>query len=257
MFNFYNNNGYIVLPTLFSEEEKKKLVEYVTEIESWEETKGKWMKYYELNKDTNEKQLCRTEHFLPYHSKLNDILKSNKVMNTLEHLLGHPVYIYKDKINFKYSGGNGFLPHQDAPAFVGQGQLNHITMSISIDKTTKENGCLEFAINKKDIWKNKISLDTNNNGCIKDISEFEWLPIESEPGDVVVFGSYIPHKSGPNNTNNSRRTLYLTYNPVSEGDRYFEYNIDKRKHFPPEIERIPNTDYSQGEKVYNVANPII
>ena len=31
---------------------------------------------------------------------------------------------------------------------------------------------------------------------------------------------------------------------------------EKRKWFPPECERDPNKDYSQGAKVFNVANPI-
>jgi hypothetical protein len=35
-----------------------------------------------------------------------------------------------------------------------------------------------------------------------------------------------------------------------------EYYRAKRRSFPPEIVRDPNVDYSEGAKVFNVANPI-
>ena len=83
-----------------------------------------------------------------------------------------------------------------------------------------------------------------------------WLPVDAEAGDIIFFDSYVPHRSDINTSNFTRRNLYLTYNPISEGflrDRYYE---EKRKYFPPDIERDPNVDYSEGAKVFNVANPI-
>jgi len=130
-------------------------------------------------------------------------------------------------------------------------------MLIAIDEATVANGCLEFVTNCRDVWRNKINLKHDDKGCIVDISHFKWLPVPLTPGDVVIFGSYIPHRSGPNTTNKSRRTLYITYNPVSEGDKHLQYYVDKRKHFPPDNEKEPGKDYSAGAKVYNVANPII
>lgn len=54
----------------------------------------------------------------------------------------------------------------------------------------------------------------------------------------------------------SRRVYYITYNPKTDGDYRLAYYEDKRKAFPPDIERIPGKDYSAGGKVYNVGNPI-
>jgi 2-aminoethylphosphonate dioxygenase len=253
----YNTKGYIVLTNLYNDKEKEQLINFVQEIESWPEEKYKWMKYYEINKLNGQKQLCRTENFIEYHQNLNNLLRKKELTEILAQLVGEPVYLYKDKINFKYPGGNGFLPHQDAPAFAAHGQQNHVTVLIAIDEATVENGCLEFVVNNNHIWINKILLEHNDNGSIKDISDFTWQPAPLNPGDIVIFGSYIPHRSGPNSTNKSRKILYMTYNPVTEGNKHCQYYRDKRIHFPPDNEKEVGKDYAAGAKIYNVANPIL
>ena len=37
-------------------------------------------------------------------------------------------------------------------------------------------------------------------------------------GEAQFFSSYAPHFSSPNTTGQPRRSLYLTYNALSEGD---------------------------------------
>jgi hypothetical protein len=41
-----------------------------------------------------------------------------------------------------------------------------------------------------------------------------------------------------------RRNLYLTYNRASEGDHREKYFADKRKSYPPDLEREPGKEYS-------------
>lgn len=48
-------------------------------------------------------------------------------------------------------------------------------------------------------------------------------PVLVEPGDVVLFDSYLPHRSSPNTTASSRRLAYLTFSPLSEGDHRLAY----------------------------------
>ncbi|XWV25723.1 hypothetical protein QJ857_gp0050 [Tupanvirus soda lake] len=255
--NDYNKNGYVILTDLYTEEEKKLLFNAISEIENWPEEKLKWMKYYEINKTTGQKQLCRTENFIDHHEILRHLLTKKELFDILERLVGESVFIYKDKINFKYPGANGFAAHQDAPAFMAQGQSNHITVLVAIDEATVNNGCLEFVMNNKNIWQNKILLEHNQKGAIKNTENFHWKPVPLKPGDVVIFGSYLPHRSGPNLTNSARKTLYITYNPISEGNKRKQYYEDKRKYFPPDNEKEIGKDYSEGAKIYNLANPII
>lgn len=254
----YQEQGYLHITDLFTTSEKQDIINAVTEIASWPETPGKWMRYYEPHRITQEKILCRIENFIPYSPVLQKYLTDGKIMDILEKIHAEPVLLYKDKINFKLPGANGFAAHQDSPAFTSQGQKHHITALIAIDPMTIENGCLDIAINRKNIWQNcEVLQHTTKGAILPEICDtLDWKPVPMQPGDVLIFGSYIPHRSGPNLTNASRRALYVTYNSQSEGDKHEQYYRDKRRAFPPECERNPGTDYGEGAKIYNFGNPI-
>jgi ectoine hydroxylase-related dioxygenase (phytanoyl-CoA dioxygenase family) len=68
--------------------------------------------------------------------------------------------------------------------------------------------------------------------------------VPTRAGDVVFFDSYTPHASAPNLTTERRRVLYITYNRRSAGDHRVQYYADKRKSFPPDIERDPTRTYT-------------
>lgn len=257
-FDFYNHHGYLLVSDLYSNEEKAALLKEVTALTDWPETPGKWMRYYEPHRITQEKILCRIENFIPYSEIMRKALTQGRIIECLNTIHREPVVLYKDKINFKLPGANGFVAHQDAPAFSAQGQKSHITVLIALDDMTVENGCLEVATNTREIWEQKRVLLHSVKGEIlpEFQTEFTWKPIAMHSGDVLFFGSYLPHRSGPNLTERARRALYVTYNALSDGDKHDQYYIDKRKAFPPECERVPGVDYSEGAKIYNVANPI-
>ena len=57
----------------------------------------------------------------------------------------------------------------------------------------------------------------------------EYHVVATNPGDIVLFDGYSPHRSGVNLTNKPRRIIYATYNPKSEGDLRQQYYERKRK----------------------------
>jgi len=69
------------------------------------------------------------------------------------------------------------------------------------------------------------------------VNAYEWVPISTQPGDVVFFDSYVPHRSAKNTTKDPRRLAYSTYAKKSQGDFRELYYEDKRKSFPPDCER--------------------
>lgn len=228
------------------------MAEWTQELADLPETPGKWMKYFE--KPAGVRQLCRVENFIQFHPGMNGLVKSSAIFKILEKLMGEPALLFKEKINLKLPNGAGFTAHQDAPAFTTFNQKYHITMMVSIDKSDIENGCLEVV---KGGYHRKGVLPQATDKTIDPELEktMKWESIEMLPGDVLLFDSYIPHRSGKNTSNRARRALYITYNKVSEGDFREAYYADKRKVFPPECERVPGVDYSNSG-VYNVANPI-
>ncbi len=65
----------------------------------------------------------------------------------------------------------------------------------------------------------------------------------TRPGDLVFLDSYTPHGSEPNMSDTVRRLYFATYNRLSEGDHLARYYADKRKSYPPDVEREPGREY--------------
>jgi len=248
----WERHGYVLLRGSLGGAQSADLARWLDELAAWPEAPGKWMKWYELVGE--QRQLCRVEDFLPYHAGFAGLLEGTALAAILEQLCGEPALLYKEKINFKLPGGAGFEPHQDAPAFTTFGQLYHVTMMISVDATTRENGCLELV----EGFHGAGLLPQAPDGTLDRAwaAAQRWQPIETAPGDVLFFDSYVPHRSGPNRSPNPRRALYVTYNRSSDGDHRAEYFARKRAAFPPECERATGVDYSAAASVYNVGNPI-
>lgn len=249
----WTKNGYVLLREHLTEHDRRDLGRWVEELASWPEAPGKWMKWYE--KTASGKQLCRVEDFVPYHDGLREFLGAVPLGSVLEALMGEPAVLYKEKINFKLPGGAGFSAHQDAPAFTTFGHSYHVTVMISVDPATKENGCLEVV----DGFGNAGLLPQAPDGTLDPAwsARQTWKPIEMQPGDVLLFDSYVPHRSGPNRTDTPRRALYITYNRKSLGSHREAYFANKRAAFPPECERQPGVDYSKNAARYNLGNPIV
>lgn len=238
--NFFKINGYLKLTKVFSSEDIIKLKKYVDEIEKYKEKKNKYMIYYEKFKGIS--FLTRTENFLPYHKKLRELIKEKKISSLVDTLINQKSILFKDKINWKYPKAKGFQPHQDAQVWESLYPKikTFLSLSISIDKTNKENGSLEVV---KQMHRN--GLLGSNKSAIKNklVKKMKWKRIDTKPGDIIFFDSYTPHRSGNNLSKSSRRIIYLTYNALKDGDLRKEYFINKRKSFPPNYERKKGKRY--------------
>jgi len=235
----FERDGFVVVRGLYDQAEMRQLTAWTDEVQALPEVSGRHMMYFEKSLIDQSRVLNRLENFAPYHRGFERLF-TGKMQDAVAQLLGAPAVLFKDKINFKMSGGDGFKPHQDQQAGWSAYTDFFITALVSIDEATMENGCLELVAGYHD----------------KGLVAEEWKPITDQqaaamnpipyptkPGDVVFFDSYAPHGSGPNLSDNKRRVLYVTYNRKSDGDHRVQYYADKRKSFPPDIERDPGKEY--------------
>ncbi len=247
------DNGFVRIPGALSPEQVRRIQHWTEEIASWPETPGKWMKWFEST-EADPRMLCRLENFVPYHRGFAELLEGSMITDLIGELMGEPAILYKEKINFKLPGGAGYGAHQDAPAFSTFGHRYHITMMVPIDASDPGNGCLEMVHGHH----NRGLLRQTPAGEIHGEVEaaLQWQPLESEPGDLIFFDSFVPHRSQANTSSRSRRAMYITYNRTSEGDYREAYFSRKRESFPPECERVAGVDYSAAAAVFNLGNPI-
>jgi ectoine hydroxylase-related dioxygenase (phytanoyl-CoA dioxygenase family) len=226
---------------MYSPEEVKEISEWTDEVAAGPEVPGKVMMYFESSQQDGSRILCRIENFVPYHQGFSHLITQKRMQQAVSELLGEQAVLFKDKINFKLPGGDGFREHQDVQAGWDDYADLHITAMVALDETNEENGSLEMiaGMHKQGILGSKWAPLTDD-----DTREVPYQAVHCQPGDAVFFDSFAPHRSQPNRTDRARRVLYITYNKQSEGDSRVQYYADKRKNYPPDIERDPNKNYS-------------
>ncbi len=231
----YRRDGFLVLRGLFSSAECADLRDAVDTLAAAPQTPGGTRWYSDDEAAAEGRQvLSRVEYFRDFHEGLRRVINDDRLLGPLAELWGEPAVLFKDKINYKIPGSSGFRAHQDAQAGWNQYCATQITVMVSIDATTLENGCLELACAHHTrgllgaLWKPLEGAD---------LQDVAFAPLETAPGDVCFFDACTPHRSAANRTNAPRRVLYLTYNPASQGDHYATYFADKRKSYPPDVER--------------------
>ena len=67
--------------------------------------------------------------------------------------------------------------------------------------TNLQNGCLEFSP-----LNNNVVLE-NKNGIILEEEKLDWISCPTNFGDIVLFNSYIPHRSGSNKMDKPRKSF--------------------------------------------------
>ena len=234
----FKETGFLIIRGLYSNEKLKKIIQWTNEVTNYPEIKNKYMMYFEESKlDSKKRILSRMENIEPFHKGFSKLFIAGEIQKIVSQLFNEEALLFKDKINFKMPGGDGFKAHQDVQAGWDKYAKLHITALVSIDTSSIENGCLEIA---------------PGNHCKGLIGErwqpidedlLNYSPVETAPGDAIFFDSYAPHRSGPNLTKDRRRVLYVTYNAISDGDQRSKYYADKYLTYPPDIDRDPNKKY--------------
>lgn len=234
----FHRDGFVLVRKAFDADAVKHVDRWTRELVAMPEVPGKHWVYWEKSlKDTDKKIICRIEHITPVHSGFRQL--SEALRAPVGQLLGEEAVLFKEKINFKYPGADGFKPHQDSQA----GWWNYtdffISVLFTIDEATVENGCLQMVAghHKRGLLREWEPLND------EDMKGMDFVFCPTQPGDIVFFDSYAPHASEPNMSDGTRRLYFATYNRKSAGDHWGPYHADKHKSFPPDVEREGGKEY--------------
>ncbi len=234
----FRQDGFVIVRAGFSPAEAKLIQQWSTELAELPEESGKQWVYHEQSRtNPGEKLISRIEKLSPFHSGFKQL--AEVLRHPVGQLLGEEALLFKEKVNYKMPGGDGFKPHQDSQAGWDDYASYFISVTVCVDEATLENGCLQLVSGHQ------------NSGLFRswepltdeDMADMELVHYPTQPGDIVFFDCYTPHASEPNLSNRIRRMYFSTYNRASEGNHLEQYYADKHKNYPPDIDREQGKEY--------------
>ena len=235
LYKKFESDGYVIIDKFFSESD---LGEFEAALQKVISSEG-----VDIYKDRSG-NLRRLEHFT---RKNRFFLKlDEQIRDFLKDISGFEYQLFKDKINFKPSGGEGFYAHYDGVFRFDDGIATRdgwyeyadafVNVLIAIDDFTIENGALEVARIHKGSFEELLQ-NTKKNGSpdLIDsvVSKCQFIPALVKKGGIVIFSNLCPHQSGPNKSSAPRGSIYFTYNDRSYGDNYERYFVDKKNSSNP------------------------
>ena len=155
-----------------------------------------------------------------------------KMVDTMEDLLGDEVYHYHSKITAKEPReGGAWEWHQDYGYWYNNGCLFPYMASamIALDKCTKENGCLQVLKGSHHLGRIDHGLleGTQVGADLRHVEEaqsrLDLVYCEMEPGDVLFFHCNTLHRSDQNRSDSRRWTLICCYN-AARNNPYIEHH---------------------------------
>jgi hypothetical protein len=147
-----------------------------------------------------------------------------RVVGMVREMLRAEPALMKAKLIAKRPGTAGYAMHQDFPywAPLGIPADDLLTLQVSIDPARADNGAVEVfprLHHRRLESRPEEPLDVDDSRI--DLSEGEVA--ELAPGDMLLFHSLTPHRSGPNGSPGPRRALFFTYATAAHGDVYRRY----------------------------------
>ena len=148
---------------------------------------------------------------LSLDNKLIDILKKLGIKKP--HISTRPVLFSNSKLIAKNNINHTVPPHQDWASM--QGSINSIVVWIPLIDINQDLGSIAFVpkSHKEGLLSNEKKESFN---IINKYKENEFISFDIKQGDIILFNSFLVHKSGNNITNNIRWSCHMRYNDLED-----------------------------------------
>lgn len=213
----WNDDGYLFVPNLLDAEEVDLLLKISKRDKAMQE--AAW--------DRSDSQGGTTK--LTLWNELEDkniysaIVRSHRIVDRMEQMLGDEVYHYHHKMMLKEPRtGGAWEWHQDYGYWYNNGCLFPYMASvmIAVDRASKENGCLKVIRGSHHMGRiehglvgvNKDQTGADLERVDEALKRMELVYCEMEPGTALFFHGNLLHASDMNTSEFSRWTLICCYN---------------------------------------------
>ncbi len=224
-FAAYQRDGYVTVRGLFDAEE-------IALLRAAIETDPSLQSSLYDRKDTSGAATRMATWNHPGDSVYGLAARSERVVDTMEQMLGGEVYHYHSKLTAKEPRvGGAWEWHQDYGYWYHNGCVFPLMASVmvALDKSTRENGCLQVVRGSHHCGRIEHGvLEGEQVGAhprrVEEI--LKRLPLdhaELDPGDGLFFHSNVLHRSDQNRSDMRRWTVLMCYN-AARNDPYLEHH---------------------------------
>ncbi len=222
---FYNENGFVVLESSFSETELIALRGAADELlaQSGPVQPGNPRLQIEPEAIDGQCVVRKIEPIIDVVEDLQDLVYDRRMTGPAAQIFAEDVFLFEDKLNYKPPHiGSPYPLHQDY-AYWQEYTDRLITVTLLLDEATTKNGCLRFVPGSHK--EGLIPRRNDHPRLIQQEIDDPSIAVDAPgaAGNLVVFSCYTAHHSFPNRSSTGRRAILYTYNPRSAGDTYPVY----------------------------------
>ncbi|SFP97467.1 phytanoyl-CoA dioxygenase family protein [Hydrogenimonas thermophila] len=228
--SFYEQNGFIIFPNFFSEEEVNEFNNALFSLKNAPELKEK--EEYITEPDSDEVRTIFSQHL--FHPIFNKLMKDRRIVDKIEHILGSNAYIHHSRINIKPAyKGKSFPWHSDFETWHAEDGLPRcrvLTAWIMLTDNTHYNGPLYLIPGShkkfvscagktpKDNYKQSLKKQEYGVPSLKAIKHLskntELVAALGKKGTLVFHDGNIMHGSPDNISPYDRTNAFFVYNSV-------------------------------------------
>ena len=221
----YERDGYVIVRGLFDTDEIDLLRRAIEE-----DPQLRASLYDRTDAEGRATRMATWNH--PGDSVYGLAARSERVVDTVEDMLGGEVYHYHSKLTAKepYDGG-AWEWHQDYGYWYHNGCIwpDMASVMVALGRANRENGCLQVLRGSHRVGRvdhgvlpgEQVGADPRRVEEMK--KRLELVHCEMEPGDGLFFHANVMHRSDQNRSPNRRWTVLFCFNAASN-DPYLEHH---------------------------------
>lgn len=166
-----------------------------------------WEEHAEPGRPRRVRQLMHSQRVCP---TIDAISRSEAVLAIMRQLIGPDVCLFHSKLMMKAAREGSFTPwHQDYQYWQYESLLpTQVNCMLYVDGSDLGNGCLRMVDGTQRsglLPIHRIASKSFSIGLEGGLDDWPCTPVPANPGDAIIFGSYVIHGSGPNTSDRHRR----------------------------------------------------
>lgn len=158
-----------------------------------------------------------TTHLVTRSRFLRELSAAPPILGLCHDLIGPDVRLYWDQAVYKKPGNPEEFPFHQDNGYTYVEPQQYLTCWVALTDTDEQNGC-PWVIPGLHRY-GTLAHESTPLGwrCVK--TSAQAVPVPAKAGDIVVFSSLTPHRTGPNLTDAVRKSYILQYAPDGASTR--------------------------------------